>query len=296
MQSVGIFEAIVLGLVQGITEYLPISSTAHLRVVPALLGWGDPGTAYTAVIQLGSLFAVVWYFWKDLVQIVTGTWRGFRTGDQKSREVRLFWCLILGTLPIVVVGLALKSALEVPGSPLRALTVIATSSIVMALLLWVAEKRGSRTRSTENIRVIDGILIGCAQALALVPGVSRSGSTLTAALFLGFQRAEGARFSFLLGIPAIFLSGVLELRELVTLNFGTTELWSLLVGLISSTIFSYLAIAWLLKFLQTQSTVVFVIYRLVFAAAIFTLLALGLVQNIEPLKAAGLAFVSGNPL
>lgn len=296
MQSVGIFEAIVLGLVQGITEYLPISSTAHLRVIPALLGWGDPGTAYTAVIQLGSLFAVVWYFWKDLVQIVTGTWRGLRTGDQKSREVRLFWCLILGTLPIVVVGLALKSTLEAPGSPLRALTVIATSSIVMALLLWVAEKRGSRTRSTENIRVIDGILIGCAQALALVPGVSRSGSTLTAALFLGFQRAEGARFSFLLGIPAIFLSGVLELRELVTLNFGTTELWSLIVGLISSTIFSYLAIAWLLKFLQTQSTVVFVIYRLVFAAAIFTLLALGLVQNIEPLKAAGLAFVSGNPL
>ncbi|MBC8120589.1 MAG: undecaprenyl-diphosphate phosphatase [Gemmatimonadaceae bacterium] len=295
MQSVGIFEAIVLGLVQGITEYLPISSTAHLRVVPALLGWGDPGTAYTAVIQLGSLFAVVWYFWKDLVQIATGTWRGLRTGDQKSREVRLFWCLILGTLPIVVVGLALKSTLEAPGSPLRALTVIATSSIVMALLLWVAEKRGSRARSTENIRVIDGILIGFAQALALIPGVSRSGSTLTAALFLGFQRAEGARFSFLLGIPAIFLSGVLELRELVTLNFGTTELWSLIVGLISSTIFSYLAIAWLLKFLQTQSTVVFVIYRLIFAATIFTLLALGLVQNIEPLN-AGLAFVAGHPL
>ncbi|UFP94156.1 undecaprenyl-diphosphate phosphatase [Gloeobacter morelensis] len=284
-QQIGIFEAIVLGFVQGITEYFPISSTAHLRVVPALLGWGDPGTAYSAVIQLGSLLAVLTYFYKDLVEILSGTVRALRTGDTQSREVRQFWGIILGTIPIVIAGLALKSTLEAPASPLRALSVIAVASIVMAALLWLSERLGKRTRTMKGIRVIDGILIGCAQALALVPGVSRSGSTLTAALFLGFQRADGARFSFLLAIPAIFLSGLLELKVLVDEGFSG-GIGPIVAGFVSSTIFSYLAIAWLLKFLQTRSTLVFVIYRFFFGAMLLALLAAGLLPDIEPVRQA----------
>ncbi|MBW4699678.1 MAG: undecaprenyl-diphosphate phosphatase [Aphanocapsa lilacina HA4352-LM1] len=284
-QQIGIFEAIVLGFVQGITEYFPISSTAHLRVVPALLGWGDPGTAYSAVIQLGSLLAVLTYFYKDLTEILSGTVRALRTGDTQSREVRQFWGIILGTIPIVIAGLALKSTLEAPNSPLRALSVIAVASIVMAALLWLSESLGKRTRTMKGIRVIDGILIGCAQALALVPGVSRSGSTLTAALFLGFQRADGARFSFLLAIPAIFLSGLLELKVLVDEGFSG-GVGPIVAGFVSSTIFSYLAIAWLLKFLQTRSTLVFVIYRFFFGAMLLALLAAGLLPDIEPLRQA----------
>ncbi|BAC91222.1 undecaprenyl-diphosphate phosphatase [Gloeobacter violaceus] len=284
-QQIGIFEAIVLGFVQGITEYFPISSTAHLRVVPALLGWADPGTAYSAVIQLGSLLAVLTYFYKDLVEILSGTVRALRTGDTQSREVRLFWGIILGTIPIVIAGLALKSTLEAPGSPLRALSVIAVASIVMAALLWLSESLGKRTRTMKGIRVIDGILIGCAQALALVPGVSRSGSTLTAALFLGFQRADGARFSFLLAIPAIFLSGLLELKVLVDEGFSG-GIGPIVAGFVSSTVFSYLAIAWLLKFLQTRSTLVFVIYRFFFGALLLGLLAAGLLPDIEPVRQA----------
>ncbi len=289
MAQIGIVEAVVLGFVQGVTEYLPISSTAHLRIVPTLLGWGDPGTAYSAVIQLGSVLAVISYFWKDLSEIATGTVRAFRSGDYQSREVRLFSGIILGTIPIVIAGLALKPTLEAPGSPLRAVSVIAVSSIVMAVLLWVSERVSRRDRTIKGIRILDGILIGLAQALALVPGVSRSGSTLTAALFLGFQRAEGARFSFLLSIPAIFLSGILELRELAKDGFGDGGV-SLLVGFISSLVFSYLAIAWLLKFLQTQSTLVFVIYRLGFGATLLFLLSQGIIRDIEPAPAVGLLF------
>ncbi|AGY59541.1 undecaprenyl pyrophosphate phosphatase [Gloeobacter kilaueensis JS1] len=282
MQQISIIEAIVLGFVQGITEYLPISSTAHLRVVPALLGWGDPGSAYSAVIQLGSLLAVLTYFRKDLTEIVTGTVKAFRSGDTRSRDVRLFWSIVLGTIPIVIVGLILKKTLEAPDSPLRALSVIAVASIVMAALLWLAEVVGSRKRTITGIRILDGLIIGTAQTLALVPGVSRSGSTLTAALLLGFQRAEGARFSFLLAIPAIFLSGLLELKKLFEDGLGSGGALPVIVGFISSTIFSYLAIAWLLKFLQTRSTLVFILYRFLFGAALLALLAMGKIANIEP--------------
>ncbi len=273
------WQAIVLGFVQGLTEFLPISSTAHLKVIPVLLGWQDPGVALTAVIQLGSLAAVLSYFAQDLKQIVLGAWTGFRTKDTQKLEVRLFWSLCLGTVPIVVIGLALKSFLERDDSPLRSLTSIATASIVMALLLWAAETWGKRQRPLEKIRVLDGIWIGCAQALALIPGVSRSGSTLTCALFLGLNRADGARFSFLLGIPAIFLSGILELVHLIQDGFGSTSLDVVVVGVISSAVFSYLAIAWLLQFLQTQSTAVFIIYRLIFGVGLLFLVNQGILAN-----------------
>ncbi len=274
------WQAIILGLVQGITEFLPISSTAHLKVIPVILGWGDPGVAFTAVIQLGSLAAVLTYFAGDLWQIAQGAWTGFRTKDTKRLEVRLFWSLLLGTLPISIIGLALKPILERDDSPFRSLTVIGIAAIVMAVLLGIAEVVGKRERPFEKIKVIDGILIGLGQTLALVPGVSRSGSTLTTALFLGLKRADAARFSFLLGIPAIFLSGILELKTFYDCRKPVEELtgkafelcstvsntsWAVLgVGVISSTIFSYVAIAWLLNFLKTQNTYVFIGYRLLF--------------------------------
>jgi undecaprenyl-diphosphatase len=258
-------KALVLGLVQGITEFLPISSTAHVKVVPVLLGWGDPGASFTAVIQLGSVAAVLWYFWTDLSQIAIGSVRAIRKANYNALELRLAIGIILGTIPIVIGGIYIK--LFVPdydNSPLRSVTAIAIASIVMALLLALAEKIGARKRRLNNIRVIDALLIGIAQALAIIPGVSRSGSTLTAALLIGLERSPAARFSFLMGTPAITIAGLVELKTLIDEGFGDIGLAALIVALIASLVSSYVAIAWLLKFFQTQSTWVFVWYRLIF--------------------------------
>jgi undecaprenyl-diphosphatase len=263
-----VWHALVLGVVQGLTEFLPISSTAHLKVVPVLLGWGDPGVAFTAVIQLGSIAAVLAYFRSDLSAVIQGMGRAFRFGQWRDPSARLGLAIAVGTLPIVCAGLALK--LWVPdyeSSPLRSMGAIALVSIVMALLLALAELVGRRRRSLEDVRPGDGLLVGLAQALALVPGVSRSGSTLTASLFDGWQRPAAARFSFLLGIPAITLAGLVELKGAVEVpaNGGVVPM---LVGILSAAVVSWLAIAWLLRFLQRHSTWIFVGYRLVFGVAI----------------------------
>ena len=206
------WHALVLGVVQGITEFLPISSTAHLKVVPVLLGWGDPGVAVTAVIQLGSIAAVLAYFREDLADVMGGISRAFRHGQWSDPQARLGVAIALGTLPILVAGLLLKRFVpDYDASPLRSMTSIAIVSIVMALLLALAEVVGARRRTLAEVLPRDGVLVGLAQALALVPGVSRSGSTLTASLFDGWQRPAAARFSFLLGIPAITLAGLVEL-------------------------------------------------------------------------------------
>ena len=262
------WHALVLGVVQGLTEFLPISSTAHLKVVPVLLGWGDPGVAFTAVIQLGSIAAVLGYFRKDLAEVGAGVARAFRHGQWNDPPARLGVAIVLGTVPIVVAGLAIKVLLpSYETSPLRSLTSIAIVSIVMALLLAVAERVGRRRRLIEAVTPRDGLLVGLAQALALIPGVSRSGSTLTASLFDGWQRADAARFSFLLGIPAITLAGLVELKA----AFGSVETGGvipMLVGIAAAAVVSWLAIAWLLRFLQQNSTWIFVIYRLLFGLVI----------------------------
>jgi undecaprenyl-diphosphatase len=262
------WHALVLGVVQGLTEFLPISSTAHLKVVPVLLGWGDPGIAFTAVIQLGSIVAVLAYFRRDLADVGRGIRRAVRHGQWFDPSARLGLAIALGTLPILLSGLALK--LWVPGyetSPLRSMTSIAVVSIVMALLLALAELAGRRRRLLQEVAPRDGLLVGLAQALALVPGVSRSGSTLTASLFDGWERADAARFSFLLGIPAITLVGLVELREAI-LHPSNGGVLPTLVGVVSAAVVSWLAIAWLLRFLQQHSTWVFVAYRLVFGVVI----------------------------
>ena len=262
------WRALVLGVVQGLTEFLPISSTAHLKVVPVVLGWGDPGVSFTAVIQLGSIVAVIAYFWSDLVEVLRGITRAFRYGQWTDPSARLGVSIALGTLPIVLGGLAIK--LWVPdydNSPLRSMGSIAVVSIVMALLLALAELLGRRRRQLNGVQPRDGLLVGLAQALALVPGVSRSGSTLTASLFDGWDRAAAARFSFLLGIPAITLAGLAELKDAFAAPANGGPL-PMLVGLVVTAVVSWLAIAWLLKFLQHHSTWVFVAYRLLFGAAI----------------------------
>lgn len=278
--SLNLLQAFVLGIVQGLTEFLPISSTAHLKVIPVALGWGDPGVTFTAVIQLGSIFAVIGYFWGDLTTIVRGAWSALRQGKYEDQNWRLAVGILLGTVPIAICGLLLKALVpDLDHSPMRSTTTIAIVSIVMALLLAVAEKVSTHKRKFLQLTLQDGIWMGLAQTLALVPGVSRSGSTLTAGLFIDLERATAARFSFLLGIPAITLAGLVELKSALADPSHGTGIMALIVGVISSAIFSYAAIAWLLRFLQTKTTWVFVWYRLAFGGAILGAIVAGRLQG-----------------
>jgi len=268
----GLLEAcwrnLILGLVQGLTEFLPISSTAHLKVVPVLAGWGDPGVSVTAVIQLGSIAAVIAYFRSDLQQVLRGISHAVGRGQWREPEARLGLAMAVGTVPILVAGFLIK--VFWPGystSPLRSVPSIAVVSIVMALLLALAEKLGPRLKTLPQVQGRDGLVVGLAQALAIIPGVSRSGSTLTASLFDGWQRADAARFSFLLGIPAITIAGLVELKDAVA-DPNTGGVLPLLVGIVSAAVVSWLAIDWLIRYLQRHSTWIFVAYRLVFGVAL----------------------------
>ncbi|NEO99923.1 MAG: undecaprenyl-diphosphate phosphatase [Symploca sp. SIO2E9] len=273
--QMNVFQAVILGLVQGFTEFLPISSTAHLKVVPVALGWGDPGVAFTAIIQLGSIAAVLWYFWGDLTKVTTGALRAIGQSDYQSQEFRMALGIALGTLPIVFFGLLIKVFIpDFDNSPIRSTTAIACVSIIMGLLMGVAEKVGKRKRDFDGLDLQDGVIMGLAQALALVPGVSRSGSTLTAGLFMDLERATAARFSFLLGIPAITLAGLVELVGLLKDGLGDVGVLPLIMAVISSAIFSYVAIAGMIAFLKKRGVWIFVWYRLLFGIAILGAIAL----------------------
>jgi undecaprenyl-diphosphatase len=261
--QLGWFQVIILGIVQGITELLPISSTAHLRIVPSLLGWPDPGSAFSAAMQLASLVAVMSYFWQDLRGLTGATIRAIAQRNYMDRSFRITVGLLLGTIPIVLAGLLLKKTLNAPNSPLRSLVVVGAASILMSLLLALAELRGGRDRTFEKLTPLDGVLVGVAQAFALIPGVSRSGSTLTAGLFLNMERETAARFSFLLGLPAVVLAGALELHTLTKAGLDANGWMVLLVGLVSASVSAFLAIYLLLRYLERHSTWVFVWYRLI---------------------------------
>ena len=264
-----VLQAAVLGVVQGLTEFLPISSTAHLKVIPVILGWGDPGVTFTAVIQLGSIAAVLWYFWADITDLGIGVIKAIQQSDYKSKDWKMAMGIIIGTMPIVFFGFLLKLFVsDLDNSPLRSMTTIGIASIIMALLLALAEDLGKHQRDFDHLQTKDGILMGLAQALALIPGVSRSGSTLTAGLFMGLDRATAARFSFLLGIPAITLAGLVELKDVIDGGIQGNQILPLIVGTVSAAICSYLAIAWLLHYLQKQNTWVFIWYRLGFGLLI----------------------------
>ncbi|MDQ3850409.1 MAG: undecaprenyl-diphosphate phosphatase [Actinomycetota bacterium] len=269
-----LLQAVVLGLVQGLTEFLPISSSGHLRIVPALAGWEDPGAAFTAVIQLGTMAAVVLYFRADLLRIARSWLASLRDRGRRSQlDARVGWYILLGTLPIAILGLAFKDPIE---NGARDLELIAGTLIVFALVLLAAERAGRRARGLDTLDRRDGVVIGCAQALALVPGVSRSGATISAGLFLGLDRVAAARFSFLLSVPAVVLSGLFELKDVIG---GTAEgaagVGQTAVATVLAFVSGYASIAFLLRFLTTHSTALFVVYRLALGVAVLVLVATG---------------------
>jgi undecaprenyl-diphosphatase len=271
-----LMEAAALGVVQGVTEFLPISSIAHLRVVPALLGWRDPGAAFSAVIQLGTLAAVLIYFARDMQLMGAGVLRGLRAGRPlASQEARLAWFIVLGTTPIVVCGLVFKRYIV---GEWRSLYVIAGSLIGLALLMWLAEHTARLRSEVKAIGWRESQVIGLAQAVALVPGASRSGTTITAALFMGLTREAAARFSFLLGIPAITAAGLFELWELIQHGLSGEGLAALAIGNLASAVSGYLAIDLLLRYLRRNTTFVFVWYRIALGVLLLAGLWAGLLQ------------------
>lgn len=262
------FQVAILGVVQGITELLPISSTAHLRLVPSILGWQDPGSAFSAAMQLASFVAVVAYFRKDIASLGSAGMKAISTRDYRSSDFRMLLGIGLGTLPLAFAGFALRAILNGCHSPLRALLVIGLSSIGMALLLGIAEKFARHRRTFNDITLRDGIIVGLAQTLALIPGVSRSGATLTAGLFCGMERETAARFSFLLGLPAITLAGLVELFVLFKAGLDSQGWITLFVGLLFASVTAFVAIYGLLHYLERRSTWIFIWYRLIFGVAI----------------------------
>jgi len=277
--QLGWFKVIILGVVQGITELLPISSTAHLRIVPGLLGWQDPGSAFSAAMQLASLGAVISYFWKDIKQLTGGTVRAIAEQNFQSSSFRLVLGVLLGTIPLGVAGLALQKTINACNSPFRTLTVIGSASIVMSLLLALAEKQGNHERDFNQLTMKDAILVGIAQAFALIPGVSRSGSTLTAGIFLKMERETAARFSFLLGIPAVLLAGAKELHVLFKAGLDANGWLILFIGLTSASISAFLAIYGLLRYLEKHNTFIFVFYRLAMGIFLIVAVITGLLPN-----------------
>jgi len=273
-------QALWLGLLQGLTEFLPISSTAHLRVIPALAGWSDPGAAFTAVTQLGTLAATLVYFRADLARLASGTLEGLREGRPLDHpDARLALGILVGTLPIGILGLVFKHAIK---THLRSLHVVAAALIGLALLLYLAEKLASHTRDLSQVTFKDAVLIGCSQAMALVPGASRSGSTLTGGLLLGLKRDTAARFSFLLSIPAVAAAGLFELKDVLKGDgLGGGPLGPTVLATAIAFVAGLAAIAVLMKMLQTQSTGVFIAYRVVLGVLLLVLVARGVVPAVD---------------
>ena len=276
--------AVLLGIVQGATEFLPISSTAHLTLSGKVLGLINPAhpeawTAFIAVMQLGTLAAVVVYFWSDIVAMATALLRDLRAHglgfSAYSADSRLALAVIVGTIPVLLIGYTFKHIIE--GVLTKTTAVMAASLIGLALLLWLAERVSRHTRTIAELTWIDGLVIGAAQALALIPGSSRSGTTLTAGLFLGLRRDAAARFSFLLSIPAVFASGVFEMTRIDTSVFEL-GIGNLVIATIVSGVAGYAAISWLLRYLRSHSTMVFVWYRLALGVLLFALLSQGLID------------------
>lgn len=270
-----VLQAIVLGLVQGITEFLPISSTAHLRIAPALLGWPDPGAAFSAVIQLGTVAAVLIYFAKDIGRLGAAFFRSLRSrAPFETEDSRLAWFVALGTVPVCVIGLLAKHQIE---TSLRSLYVIAFSMIGLAIVLFVAEKAARHRRTLADMTLKDGLVIGFWQALALIPGASRSGSTITGGLTLGLKREDAARYSFLLSIPATTLAGLFELRHYLHAE-ARPPVAATVIATVVAFASGMAAIAGLLRYLRTRTTMVFVGYRVVLGVLLLVMLGRGTLQ------------------
>lgn len=271
-----ILKAILLGVVQGLTEFLPISSTAHLRIIPSFFGWKDIGASYTAVIQVGTMIAIIIYFWKDLMKMITSFFTSLKNKDFKSKDTKLLLQIIFGTIPIVILGFLLKDLIR---HQFRDMYIVAGSMIFFSFMIMFAEKYTKKTVAMESLSMKDAIFIGFFQAIALIPGASRSGSTISGGFFRNMVREDAARFSFLLSIPAILLSGVYELySQRKTLLSGDDAILSLVIATIVSGIIGYWSIWFLLSFIKKNSLMVFVIYRIAFGILIIVLLLANIIK------------------
>jgi len=267
-------QAIVLGISQGLTEFLPISSTAHTLVVSKLLGWPDPGAAFTAVTQIGTELAVVLYFRRDIVRILRAWSASLVKAEMRSNpDAKMGWYVIIGTIPIGIAGLAFKSSIETTA---RNLWLVAGALILMGVLLGVADRYANHTKSESDLNPKNAVLFGLGQALALIPGVSRSGATITAGLAMGFKRDVVARYSFLLAIPAVFASAAFTAGDISTDSFVNWP--ATIVATIVAFVVGYFVIASLMKYLQTRTFLPFVIYRISLGTLLLVLLATGVLS------------------
>ena len=265
-------KAVVLGLIQGLTEFLPISSSAHLRIFPDLFGWGDPGAAFTAVIQIGTELAVVIYFRRDIWRIGSAWVRSLYDASLRGTlDARMGWYIIVGSLPIVILGVLLKDTIE---NDFRSLWIIGTTLIVLGIVLGIADRFGRSDRVIKQMTLTHAGLLGLAQAAALVPGVSRSGATISMGRFLGYDREAATRFAFLLAIPAVVGAGIFELKEIPG-GDNAYGPFPTLVATVVSFLVGYAAIAWLLRYVSTNSYLPFVVYRIVLGAFTLTMVATG---------------------
>jgi undecaprenyl-diphosphatase len=270
-------EAVVLGIVQGLTEFLPISSSAHLRIVGELFGWEDPGAAFTAITQIGTEAAVLLYFRHDIARIVVA-WLGSLAGRRKGDpDARMGWLIIVGSIPIVVLGLLFQDDIE---TTLRDLRIVATALVLFSLILYWADRVGAKKRELPELTVGHGIAFGFAQAMALIPGVSRSGGTITMGLFLGYSRSAAARYSFLLAVPAVLGSGFFQAYEALTgdvagqgVSWGPTILATVIAFGVGLTV-----IAWLLRYLDRGSFTPFVVYRVILGVLVLALVQTGVLD------------------
>lgn len=285
------FLAVLLGIIQGLTEFLPISSTAHLTLAGKIFGLIDVAhpegwTAFIAVIQLGTVTAVIVFFWKDVMRMFSATWSIVRSGGYRAPfrewplDARLAAAIVIGTIPVAVVGFTARHIIE--GALTKSIPVITGSLVVLAAFLWLAEKIAGHRRTLEHVTLLDGFLIGIAQTLALIPGSSRSGTTITGGLLLGLTREAAARFSFLLSIPAVVASGFFEMAEIYKMSHAGVQVFtfgidSLIIATLISGITGYAAIAWLLRFLMKYTTMVFIWYRLLLGLALVLLLMNGII-------------------
>jgi undecaprenyl-diphosphatase len=282
-----IWQAIVLGVVQGLTEFLPISSSGHLVIFPWLLDWETPGLAFDAALHLGTLMAVIAYFFKDITRMVVAIpyaltngrillFRGAEDDEHPQFEARLGWLIAIATIPGLIAGILLQGPIDdffhADEVSNRAIATIATMVILVGIVLWFAERVATRRAVIGSMRWGDALIVGAAQALALIPGTSRSGATITAGLFRGLKRADAARFSFLAGMPLVLAAGVKSVFDAVQEGMSSNDIQLFLAGGISAALVGFFTIFSLLRFLQHNSTTVFVIYRIVFGLFLFGML------------------------
>ena len=272
-----ILKAILLGIVQGLTEFLPISSTAHLRIIPSFFGWGDIGASYTAVIQVGTMIAIILYFRDDLVKMTKAMMLSIKSKDYRSKDTKLLIMICLGTIPIVIFGFLLKDIIR---NQFRSMYIMAGSLIFFSIILYIADRFTKKKVDLAGMSYKDGIIVGFFQALALIPGASRSGSTISGAFFRDMTREDAARFSFLLSIPAVLLSGMYELfSQRATLLNGENAVLSLVIATVVSGVIGYWSIWFLISYIKKHSMMLFVVYRIVFGILIIILLSLNIIHN-----------------